>query len=130
MIRGVGTDIVEIARIASTMAGTGEAFAQRILSEVERSDWERANRSNAFLAKRWAMKEAFGKACGTGLRDPLTWQNLWVVHDELGAPTIEVAPWVRKWLKERKITHWHVSVSDEKNYVVAVAITEERAVDE
>jgi holo-[acyl-carrier protein] synthase len=130
MIRGVGTDIVEIARIAQSLAATSEAFAQRVLAPNEHAQWIASGKTAVFVAKRWAIKEAFGKACGTGLRDPLTWQHLWVEHDALGAPTLCVAPQVQKWLKDRKIGRWHISVSDEKQLVIAFAIAEGEQSDE
>lgn len=126
MIVGVGTDIVEVARIARTMESTQGRFAQRILTPAERQAWEDEGQALHFLAKRWAVKEAFAKACGCGMRAPLTWQNLWIVHDGSGKPTLCVAPQVQNWLAEHKIARWHVSVSDEAHYVVAFAVVEER----
>jgi holo-[acyl-carrier protein] synthase len=124
VIAGIGTDIVRIERIAQASARTHDRFAQRILTPDEFAQWAVAARSAAHLAKRWAMKEAFAKACGHGIREPLTWQNLWITHDLLGRPSVSVAPWVQKWLEERKITRWHISVSDEAEYAVAFAVVE------
>ena len=72
MILGIGTDIVSIARIRDTLDRHGAAFAQRILSDIELVALNDAKEPVAWLAKRWAAKEAFGKAAGSGIVSPLT----------------------------------------------------------
>ncbi len=125
MIRGIGVDVVEIARIEDTLARTGIGFAERVLAPAEFALWQSAGGDVRVLAKRWAAKEAFFKACGTGMREPLTWHGLEIAHDALGAPRVEVAPKVQKWLFERKMTRWHVSISDEHTHAVAFVVLED-----
>ena len=72
MIHGIGTDIVRVQRLRSALQRHGEGFALRILAATEVDAW-RAHRDPArFLAKRFAAKEAFGKALGTGVAVPAT----------------------------------------------------------
>ena len=75
MIYGIGTDIVEVSRIEESLTRFGNAFAQRILTEGEYLEFELSQVKGRFLAKRFAAKEAFGKALGTGLRAPVTMQR-------------------------------------------------------
>ena len=86
MIYGIGTDIVEVSRIEHSLQHYGLAFAQRILNEREWLSFTQSKTQARFLAKRFAAKEAFAKALGTGLRTPATFQNIGVAHDDLGQP--------------------------------------------
>ena len=77
MIYGIGTDIVEVARIEASIKQFGDEFAKRILAESELSSYlalhlKEAHIKARFIAKRFAAKEAFSKALGTGLRAPAT----------------------------------------------------------
>ena len=71
MIYGIGTDLVEPSRIASLLDRHGERFAKRILTDSEWSEFMSSGEQAMFLAKRFAAKEAFSKAMGTGLRHPV-----------------------------------------------------------
>ena len=71
MIAGIGSDLVEIDRIRTALARHGERFARRILSPAEWPDWASAHDPARLLAKRFAAKEAFAKAAGTGLAGPV-----------------------------------------------------------
>jgi holo-[acyl-carrier protein] synthase len=124
MIIGVGVDIVEIARIRSALENTGVAFARRVLSESEFAEFESHTEPARLLAKRWAIKEAFGKACGSGVRAPITLHAMTVTHTELGAPQLILNEAAQSWLQARGGTHWHISVSDERDSVVAFAVIE------
>jgi holo-[acyl-carrier protein] synthase len=124
MIFGVGVDIVQISRVQDALERIGEPFAHRILAPVEIVEWNSGGQSAAFLAKRWAAKEAFFKAAKTGMRGALTWQGVWIDHDELGAPCFVFSSTVQDWLSERKITRCHLSLSDEKAYAVAFVTLE------
>jgi len=124
MIYGVGTDIVEVARIKASLEEFGDAFAARILAERELASYHASNIKPRFLAKRFAAKEAFAKALGTGLRAPATLQNIAVAHDELGKPLLILAQELQKFLTERHIKHTHISISDEKNLAAAFVVLE------
>ena len=91
MIYGIGTDIVEVARIEASINQFGDDLAKRILAESEFKSYMDSNIKPRFLAKRFAAKEAFSKALGTGLRSPATMQNIAVSHDDLGKPILVLA---------------------------------------
>ncbi|WP_079435584.1 holo-ACP synthase [Zoogloea sp. LCSB751] len=123
MIYGVGTDIVRVARMEEALSRHGERFAARILAEVERDVFTQARAPARLLAKRFAAKEAFGKALGTGVAAPATLHALWVGHDALGKPVFEYSPALADYLRERGLVA-HLSLSDETDYVVAFAVIE------
>lgn len=124
MIHGIGTDIVEVSRIEDSLARFGEAFAQRILTEREWQAFELSQTRARFLAKRFAAKEAFAKALGTGLRAPATFQNIGVDHDDLGKPVLDLAPELQTLLDQCGIRFQHLSISDEKALAVAFVVLE------
>ncbi|MFA7270267.1 MAG: holo-ACP synthase [Sterolibacterium sp.] len=124
MIYGIGTDLVAIARLAEMYARHGERALEKLLAESERSDCRRSAAPERFLAKRFAAKEAFGKALGTGVRAPAVLPAIAVVHDSLGKPAFEFAPELAAHLAERGLTA-HLSLSDEKDTVVAFVILEQ-----
>ena len=124
MIFGIGTDIVEVARIKASIEEFGDAFAQRILAESELASYLASAIKPRFLAKRFAAKEAFSKALGTGLRAPATLQNIAISHDALGKPVLILAPELQALLQSKNITHTHISISDEKNLAAAFVVLE------
>jgi holo-[acyl-carrier protein] synthase len=124
MIFGVGTDIVEVERIESSIEKFGDDFAKRILAESELESYDVSHIKARFLAKRFAAKEAFSKALGTGLREPAIFQNIAVSHDELGKPILVLAKELQDFLTEKNIGQMHISISDEKNLAVAFVVLE------
>lgn len=124
MIHGIGTDIVEVSRIEDSLARFGDAFAERILTEQEWLAFSQSQTKARFLAKRFAAKEAFAKALGTGLRAPATFQNIGITHDDLGKPVLVLAPPLQTLLDEKRIIHQHLSISDEKALAVAFVVLE------
>ncbi len=124
MIFGIGTDIVEVARIEASISQFGDDFAKRILAESELVSYEKSTIKPRFLAKRFAAKEAFSKALGTGLRAPCTFQNIAVSHDDLGKPLLLLADELQSFLTAKKITQTHISISDEKNLAAAFVVLE------
>ena len=124
MILGIGTDIVAIARIRDTLDRHGAAFAQRILSDIELVALNDAKDPVAWLAKRWAAKEAFGKAAGSGIVSPLTLSGIGVGHDEAGRPLFVLNDAIAFHLQSRGVTRTHLTISDERDYAVAFVIFE------
>ena len=123
MIHGVGTDIAAVARLASLYDRHGERALEKLLAPTEREAFERAADKGRFLAKRFAAKEAFGKALGIGVATPATLPNIAVVHDELGKPAFAYAPALAAYLAERGLVA-HLSISDEKDYALAFVVME------
>ncbi len=124
MIYGIGTDIVEVARIEASITQFGDDFAKRILTDTEFLSYEKSAIKARFLAKRFAAKEAFSKALGTGLRAPATFQNIAVSHDDLGKPILILAIELQAFLTAKNISQTHISISDEKNLAAAFVILE------
>lgn len=124
MIYGIGTDIVSTSRIAAVWEKHGEAFAQRILAPQEWAGFAEASQPARFLAKRFAAKEAFAKALGTGIRAPATWHNIRVTHDDLGKPLLDFDPELADLLNRHAIRSHHLSISDEKEMAAAFVILE------
>ncbi|MCS4533556.1 holo-ACP synthase [Neisseria montereyensis] len=124
MIYGIGTDIVTISRIARLHKKYGKALAERLLSQMEMLEYPQAGKPVNFLAKRFAAKEAFAKAVGTGIHSPVTFRHITVGHDALGKPEFHYDPELQKWLDKQGIRQVHLSMSDEEDTVVAFAVAE------
>lgn len=124
MIFGIGTDIVEVARIEASITQFGDDFAKRILANSELDSYNQSQIKPRFLAKRFAAKEAFSKALGTGLRAPATFQNIAVSHDALGKPILILADELQLFVVAKKIQKMHLSISDEKNLAAAFVVLE------
>jgi len=124
MIHGIGTDIVAVKRMDDLHARYGGKLAERVLAPEEWGDYAAAKSKEHFLAKRFAAKEAFSKAAGTGMRSPVSFAAISVVHDPLGKPNFIFSPELDVWLKSRGIDSTYLSLSDEQDYVVAFVILE------
>ena len=124
MIFGVGTDVVEISRIEAALKRHGERFALRILCPPELERFKRHRLPANYLAKRFAAKEAFTKALGTGIKSPANWHGVWVRNLASGKPVLEFSEPLQKLLKAKGVTSAHVSLSDEKGVAFATVILE------
>ena len=123
MIYGIGTDIVQIGRIRQALARHGERFALRVLAESERASWQGSQNPARLLAKRFAVKEAFGKALGTGVAAPATLHAVAVTHDVRGKPLLQYNEVLAAYLVKRGLQA-HLSISDESEYVIAFVVIE------
>lgn len=124
MIYGIGTDIAAVSRFSQLQARYGERLAQRLLTDGERADFERTAHPARFLARRFAAKEAFGKALGTGIRVPATLRSIGVGHDAQGKPALIYAPALAD-LIDRLGLRAHLSISDETDFAVAFVVIEQ-----
>jgi holo-[acyl-carrier protein] synthase len=124
MIYGVGQDLVEIPRIERALARFGERFARRILCEPELARFRKHRVPAAFLAKRFAAKEAFTKALGTGIHAPANWHGMWVINLRSGKPQLEFTPDLKNLLEQRRIRRAHLSLTDERAFAAATVILE------
>jgi holo-[acyl-carrier protein] synthase len=124
LIYGVGTDVVEIARIEKALGRFGERFARRILCEPELKRFNSHRKPAAYLAKRFAAKEAFTKALGTGIHAPANWHGVWVKNLPSGKPELQFSDELKKLLDQRRISHSHVSLTDERGLAAATVILE------
>ena len=125
MIHGIGTDIVAISRIAAFYQRHGERALEKLLAPGERADCRASAQPGRFLAKRFAAKEAFGKALGTGVREPVLLTAIAVIHDALGKPGFEYSPGLSAHLAELGLIA-HLSLSDEGDSALAFFILEKR----
>lgn len=126
MIIGIGTDIVEVERISKVYQRQGKAFAKRLLSTTELLELTKYNFPERFLAKRWALKEAVSKALGTGISQGVSFVDMTIAHKKSGQPILKLSGKTLQKANELGITHWNISVSDEKTHTVAFAIAEKR----
>ncbi|MDP1690445.1 MAG: holo-ACP synthase [Burkholderiaceae bacterium] len=132
MIFGIGTDICDIRRMAATLERRGERFAEKVLGVHELGVFrERAARHKArgaaYLATRFAAKEAFSKAIGMGMRMPMTWRDCEIVKAASGQPQIQLHGALAEWFAQRGLSA-HVSVSDEADVASAFVIVEQSTI--
>lgn len=123
MIYGIGTDIVAVERLERLYERHGERCLEKILSPEERVLFKEVKQPARFLAKRFASKEAFGKALGIGVVQPASMVNIGVSHDHLGKPCFVFSPDLALYLSERRLIT-HLTISDEAEYAVAFVIVE------
>lgn len=124
MIYGVGTDVVLISRIEQALQRHGQKFALRILCEPELRRFRQHRKPAAYLAKRFAAKEAFVKALGTGIRAPANWHGVWVFNLPSGKPALGYSPALAALVEGRGIKRSHVSITDERDLACATVILE------
>lgn len=122
MISGIGTDLVHIPRIAEMLTKYGDKAAQRILDISEFEQFQKNKQPAAFLAKRFAAKEATAKALGTGFRDGLSLQHIAVRNNDLGKPELVFHDYAEQLLAEKNIQTAMLSLSDDGDYATAYVV--------
>jgi holo-[acyl-carrier protein] synthase len=124
MVLGIGVDLVEISRIATLLADHPDRAPRRLFSETERMDCEKRARPEECLAARFAVKEAFWKAVGTGLSGPVTWHDVSIRVENGGRPVLETRGGATTRLAELGAKATHVSISHEAGFAIAVVMIE------
>jgi len=124
MIYGMGVDVLEPDRVARLLEKYGERFARRVLNQDEWPSYQRTRRPVLFVANRFAAKEAFSKAMGTGFRYPVTLGQISVLQNKLGKPELYFRPDLQRLVEAEGIIGWHVTISDEKSMACAVVVLE------
>ncbi|HJP12707.1 MAG TPA: holo-ACP synthase [Gammaproteobacteria bacterium] len=124
MIYGIGTDIVNIDRISHILNKNRDGFIKRVLTEHETALFTNKADNAAYCAKRFAAKEAFAKALGTGIGRVVSFQDLTVRSNENGKPYFIPSEKLRQYLVEKNIAKAHLSISDEANNAIAFVILE------
>jgi holo-[acyl-carrier protein] synthase len=124
MISGVGVDLVEIKRMDVLLQRYGERFIRRVLCTSEIDSFRKSARPARFLAQCFAAKEAVSKALGTGLRTPVSLQQIHVDRDNYGKPVLRFLGDLQPWIRQRGITGSHLSLSDEAGLSCAVVVLE------
>jgi holo-[acyl-carrier protein] synthase len=124
MIIGIGTDLCDIGRVQRALERHGERFARKILVDSELERFRRHRKPAAYLAKRFAAKEAFSKAMGTGIRYPVNWHNVSVDNGRSGKPALQFSEPLEALLKSRGVVTAHLSLTDEVGMACAFVILE------
>ncbi|MGV3627698.1 MAG: holo-ACP synthase [Betaproteobacteria bacterium] len=124
MIYGIGIDVIQPHRVARLLEKYGDRFVQRVLTPVERPRYEKTKQPVLFLANRFAAKEAFSKAMGTGFRYPVTLQCISVVQNSAGKPSLAFNEALTALVKNRGISGHHLTISDESNLACACVVLE------
>ena len=121
MIIGLGTDIVELARLDAAIKRGGDAFLQRIYTAAE---LEEGRGRLEYLGGRWAAKEAAAKALGCGIGSGCSFTDIEVMDSPSGAPELTCRAAAAAALEKQHQVRWHVSISHERAYAVATVIVE------
>lgn len=123
MILGIGVDIAEVDRIKRSIS-EGNHFKKRVFTEVEQNYCDSIKNSAESYAARYAAKEAFFKALGTGWRGELKFTDLEVVNNELGKPIVHLHNEAQRMAKEMGVKSVHISLSHTKETAIAYLILE------
>jgi holo-[acyl-carrier protein] synthase len=124
MILGIGIDIIEVARIASSYEKFGERFLNRLLLADEIAYCLSHKNPAPFLAARFAAKEAISKAFGTGIGAALGWQDMEIRRKKSGEPFVVLHGKGKKLFKSRRAKRLLVSLSHTQNYAAVTAVLE------
>jgi len=130
---GIGTDIVQISRMQKSVSRSNERFLQHILHPNEIEIFQRyqqsyqknnspAQRHIAYLAKRFAAKEALSKALGTGIAQGVSLTEIEVYNNALGQPKLRLHGTTAKKAQQLGVKHCYLSLSDEKEYAIAYVV--------
>ena len=126
MIYGIGADILRVSRIGKVYARHGERFLDHVLHPSERDGFARAKKPALYLAKVFAVKEAFVKALGTGFVG-VAHEDIASARDDMGKPTLSYSAPLKRKLAKLGITTAHVTISDDHDWIVAMVVLETAA---
>tara|TARA_B100001750_G_C15164361_1_gene426074 strand:- start:128 stop:523 length:396 start_codon:yes stop_codon:yes gene_type:complete len=124
-IFGIGTDIVNIKRMEDSLKKRGFSFKNKIFSRKEISYCDNKKNPSSFYAKRFAAKEAFSKALGTGIRKGVNLKNIEISNNSQGKPSIKLKGNLPNFLKKRvknKKYNIYLSLSDDRPWAQATVI--------
>lgn len=128
MIIGIGTDLCDIRRIEKSIKDHGDRFKTRIFTKREREYCEGKSGSGSYYAKRWAAKEAVAKALAGPRTKSLSWQDVEVLNDPSGRPSVVLYRGALKRMKSRlpesHSGHIFLSLTDDYPYAQAYAVFE------
>lgn len=124
MILGIGTDLARVERFERARQRHGQRFSRRLLGDAELVQFHDRGAPAAFLAKRFAAKEAFVKALGSGLRHGMRWTEVQVHNDALGRPSLRLSGRAHELAEAAGVKVVHLSLSDEAEMAVAFVVLE------
>lgn len=126
MIYGIGTDIVAIERFRKFMDSGNSAVIMRLLTPAENSRCRSRKDAASCMAARFAAKEAFVKALGTGLRDGLSWLEMEVSNDDMGKPALTLSGKTFELVQAKGNFLIHLSLSHDGGNAIAMVVLESR----
>ncbi len=124
MIFGIGVDIVDTGRFERFVRENNQPLLQRLFTEAEFAYCAPKKQCATHYASRFAAKEAFLKALGTGLRDGLSWHDLEVVNDALGKPSLRFTGKAAELYDKQNLRACHLSLSHDGSAAVAMVVLE------
>ena len=126
MLAGIGTDILKIDRLKATYERTQGRLAERILGPDEMQVFQarlarNESRGMAYLATRFAAKEAFSKAIGLGMHMPMSWRAMQTLNDASGKPVVKCSGLLQEFMEQQSFSA-QVSISDEVDVAIAFVV--------
>lgn len=121
-ILGIGTDIIEVPRIALMIQKHGELFVQRVYTPHEIGYCSSSKATNQHYAGRWAAKEAVLKALGTGWAKGIHWTDIEIRNEPGGRPKIRLSGAARDLCEQRGIAEILITISHCRTFAVAYAV--------
>ena len=122
-IQGIGVDVVDVQRMKTTLEKQGQAFLNKVFSDMEVTYCRTRKKPYIHFAARFAAKEAVAKAMRTGWSGVFRWKDVEVINDQSGAPHIILCHEVKRALEQ---CHIHLSISHTESTVVAFAVLESK----
>ena len=122
-ILGIGVDSIKNSRIKKSIES--QKFINRIFTIDEISKSKKINNKISFFSKRFAAKEAFSKALGTGFRNHLNFKDISITNDKYGKPSIKISNKLQNIFKKQfktKKVNIYLSISDEKKHSIAFVV--------
>lgn len=123
LIVGLGTDVIEIARIDAVLTRHRDRFPSRLLSQEELAYWQVRGKKVQTLAGFWAAKEAVAKALGTGVRG-FGWRDVVIAHDAWGRPYVSLQAGAAAAAAARGASSCWITIAHGREYAIATAILE------
>ena len=123
MIFGLGIDIIEVPRVEK-ISKKDDKFVKKIFTQTEIDYCRKFKNGAQNFAGRFAVKEAFMKAMGTGFSNGVKFSEIETVNDKLGKPEIVLYGRTKEIFEERKLKFSHVSIAHLKDYATAVVVIE------
>jgi holo-[acyl-carrier protein] synthase len=121
MVEGVGIDIIEVSRIRKSIEDYGELFTDKVFTPAEKAYCSEKPSPYQHYAARFAAKEAFSKATGTGWDDTFSWQEVEVINEASGKPYLRLGGLTSKNFGKKRV---FLSLSHSGDYVAAVVVIE------
>ena len=124
MIIGIGIDIIEVVRVKRLFDEYGKRFVERVFTEIEIDYCEHMAHPAMHFAARFAAKEAFLKAIGTGLTGGISWREIGIINEDSGKPQLHYEGKAAEIAKKLGTNNTYISLSHNKEYATAIVVIE------